>query len=393
MRQLLALAILAAFAFDSVGAQSARAESRGDRKGCGECVQDSAVRVMHRQRMRVRDHGDRIVTIARELSRVQAALHGRELSEGHRRRLQARAQQLESQLAALGMRVGLEASDQVLRDLGPALADAAARAMVAAPVEATVGAVHALPGMAARLPGWIGITLAARSTVETRDGNTYWKFFEYPQIVSVEPSSPAERAGIRQGDVLLAYDGQDVRREIAMNRVLKPGRMVRVRLRVQRGDEVREVPVKVAPVRVAWRESGPERMVAVRIDPRAPRSDGSWSYIAPDPAVPAFGARPTTAPLIALTRVSGLAGARVETISPGLGEAIGVERGILVISVTPGVPAYQSGLADGDVIIRADGREIASVHELQQLMAAADERSMRLDVSKKGKVRQVTLRW
>jgi hypothetical protein len=36
---------------------------------------------------------------------------------------------------------------------------------------------------------------------------------------------------------------------------------------------------------------------------------------------------------------------------------------------------------------------VASVHELQQLMAAADERSMRLDVSKKGKIRQVTLRW
>ncbi len=390
MRQLLTFAILAAFASDLAAAQSATTEKRTDRKVCGECLQDSAVRVMHRQRTRNRDQNDRIVSIARELNRVRAALHERELSKGHRRRLQARSQQLESQLAALGMRLGLDAGDQVLRELGPAVAEAA-RAMEA---EAAVAAAHAVPTMATRLPGWIGVTLAARSTVETRDGNTYWKFFDYPEIVSVDPSSPAERAGIRQGDVLLAYDGNDVRREIAMNRVLQPGRMVRVRLRVQRGDQVREVPVKVAPARPVWRELRPERRVTVRVNPRAPHpADGSWSLITPEPAVPAIGAMPVPRPLIAMTRISGLAGARVETITPGLGEVIGVERGILVISVTPGVPAYQSGLTDGDVILKADGREVTSVHELQQLMAAADERSMRLDVAKRGTVRQVTLRW
>ena len=385
MRQLLTAAVLLALASDLASAQSSTTEKRADRKACGECSQDSAVRVIHRQRTRNRDQSVRIVSIARELSRVRAALHERELSEGHRRRLQARSQQLESQLAALGMRLGLDASDQMLRDLGPALADAA-REMEEAAV------VHALPAIATRLPGWIGVTLAARSTVETRDGDTYWKFFDYPEIVSVDPSSPAERAGIRQGDILLAYDGNDVRREIAMNRVLQPGRMVRVRLRVQRGDEVREVPVKVAPPKSAWREASPERRVAVRIDPRDPRpAASSWSLITPEPAVPAIGAMPVPRPLIA--RINGLAGARVETITPGLAEAIGVQRGILVIAVTPGVPAYQSGLADGDVILKADGREVTSVHELQQLMAAADERSMRLDVAKKGKVRQVTLRW
>lgn len=387
MRQLLTLAVLAVLTADVAAAQSATTEKRADRKACRECSQDSAVRVMHRQRTPNRDQSDRIVSIARELSRVRAALHERELSEGHRRRLQARSQQLESQLASLGMRLGLDASDQILRDLGPALAEAAR----AVETEAAIGAVHALPSMATRLPGWIGVTLAARSTVETRDGDIYWKFFDYPEIVSVDPSSPAERAGIRQGDILLAYDGNDVRREIAMNRVLQPGRMVRVRLRVQRGDEIREVPVKVAPARIAWRQPAPERRLVVRVDPRAPHpTDGSWSLITPEPTVPAIGAMPVPRPL---TRINGLAGARVETITPGLAEAIGVERGILVISVTPGVPAYQSGLADGDVILKADGREVTSVHELQQLMAAADERSMRLDVAKRGKVRQVTLRW
>jgi serine protease Do len=83
----------------------------------------------------------------------------------------------------------------------------------------------------------------------------------------------------------------------------------------------------------------------------------------------------------------------METISPGLGEAIGVERGVLVLSVIPGVPAHESGLVDGDVILRANGRDVRSVHELRRLVAGNDRRAVTLDVARKGKVRQVTLHW
>jgi serine protease Do len=84
----------------------------------------------------------------------------------------------------------------------------------------------------------------------------------------------------------------------------------------------------------------------------------------------------------------------METITPGLGETIGVERGVLVISVPRGVPAQESGLVDGDVILKADGRDVRSVLELRRLVAAGnDGRAVKLDVARKGKVRQVTLRW
>ena len=388
MRHLAALTILTVLAAGQAGGQSATTDTRRERKPCGECAQDSAVRVIRTQRMR--SHGDRFASMARELSRVRTRLHQRELPDGERRRLERRAGQLESQLAALGIKVGVDASDQLLRELGPVLAEAR-EAMEAAAAEGAVAALHAMPAEGARLPGWIGITLAARSQVETRGDDIYWKFFDHPQIVSVDPSSPAERAGIRRGDFLLAYDGQDVRREIAMNRVLQPGRIVRIRLRAQRDDGIREVPVKVAPGRFVWREwDSKGNMVALPRTPRPP--ENAWSVVTPQPGASAIAAAPASTPLITMTRISALAGARMETITPGLGDAIGVERGVLVISVVPG-PAAESGLSDGDVILRADGRDVTSVRDLQRMMASAEEKAIRLDVARKGKVRQVTLRW
>jgi S1-C subfamily serine protease len=64
-----------------------------------------------------------------------------------------------------------------------------------------------------------------------------------------------------------------------------------------------------------------------------------------------------------------------------------------VPSVPPCVPAHEAGLVDGDVIVRADGRAVHSVHELSRVLASAGGRAVRLDVSRKGTVRQVTLRW
>ena len=394
MRFLVALVVLAPLAADPAGAQSER-ESR-PRRACEECSQDSVLRVMQRQRIRNRDQLERVNRLARELDGVRHALDdGRDLSRTDRQRLELRARRLESQLASLGMRIGFEASDQVLRDMGPAMAEAK-RAIANAMGEVSVAARAMTPeGM--QFPGWIGITLDAPCTVEARDGEVFWRFLEQPRIVSVDPSSPAERAGIRQGDVLLAYDGQDVRREIAMKRLLRPGRTVRVRVRAQRDNEVRDLPVTVAPVReLARRDWGPRAVVVRPVKPRSPQApDEPWTVIKPDPVSPPVIAvpAPTPAPFVAIHRVNGLAGAQVETISPSLGEAIGVERGILVISVARGVLADEAGLIDGDVILRADGHDVHSVHELRRVVAEKHGRAVKLDVARKGKVRQVTLRW
>jgi membrane-associated protease RseP (regulator of RpoE activity) len=398
MRRFVALITLTAMACDPAGAQSGVGESRSaPAKTCETCVQDPSVLVVRTRRTQHRDDAERLTRITRELTEVRRSLDGdRELTVTQRRRLEHRASRLESELAGVSTRLGLDAAGHVLREMRPAMAEAQ-RAMAAAVVEAAGAAAEAMPAEGIRFPGWIGITLDAPCTVEARGGDVYWRFLRHPEIVSVDPSSPAERAGIRQGDVLLAYDGQDVRREIAMNRLLQPGRTVRVRVRVRRENEVRDVAVKVAPMHVValreWAPPAASRTRGARVrTPRAPSAP--WGVIVPDPGQPAAEG-PTAPPtqIISIARFSGLAGAHMETITPGLGETIGVGRGVLVISVPPGGPAHESGLVDGDVIVKADGRSIGSVAELRRLIAGSDGRAVKLDVARKGKVRQVTLRW
>jgi membrane-associated protease RseP (regulator of RpoE activity) len=395
MRRLLGLVVLTALACDPAGAQSGTGDSRSRAKACQECAQDSSIRALHKHRVRHRDDGERLTRLSRELSRVRSALDNeRDMSAPRRQRLQLRAARLESELASVGASIGLEAAGRVLQEMRPAVAEAR-RAMAAALAEAGTVPASATPE-GVRFPGWIGITLDAPCTVEARGGDVYWRFFDHPEIVSVDPRSPAERAGIRQGDVLLAYNGQDVRREIAMNRLLQPGRTVRVRVRVRRENEVREVPVQVAPVHHrAWREWEHGSIVARPVKPRSPRPpEEAWTVV-PEPGKRVFVGGPSAvpAPMVSIARIHGLAGAHMETITPGLGEAIGVERGVLVISVPPGVPASESGLVDGDVILKADGRDVGSIYELRKLVARNDGRSVKLDVARRGKTRQVTLRW
>ncbi|MFN2565449.1 MAG: PDZ domain-containing protein [Gemmatimonadaceae bacterium] len=395
MRHVLIGAAVLALTPNLLTAQSSSGGVRTRAGACEECTQDSTLRVTRKQRVARRNNVERLTKLTHELNMVRRKLDDDgDLSARERRSLQLRARHLESQLTALGTRFSFEVAGEALKEMQPAMAEAR-RAMAAAMAEAGTVAARAVPAEGRQFRGWIGITLDAPCTVEARGGDVYWRFLEHPRIVSVDPSSPAERAGVRQGDVLLAYDGQDVRREIAMNRLLQPGRTVRVRVRVRGDNQVRDLPVKVAPAREVtvggWADAvtPPKRM-------RSPRAVAKvWPVPTPAPAPPAIGVdpHPASTPAIAFVRVNGLAGAHVETISRGLGEAIGVERGVLVLSVAPGVPAYESGLLDGDVILKADGRDVGTVHELRTAVAAADDRAVRLDVARKGKVRQVVLRW
>ena len=65
-------------------------------------------------------------------------------------------------------------------------------------------------------------------------------------------------------------------------------------------------------------------------------------------------------------------------------------------SVSDGTPASESGLQDGDVIVKAAGEAVRSVFEVRRLLSLAfdnGDRSLDLEIVRQKKGRRVVLRW
>jgi S1-C subfamily serine protease len=258
--------------------------------------------------------------------------------------------------------------------------------------------------------GWIGIVVSGAPTeIRVENNEMFMRFLSYPEIASVDPSSPAQRAGVSPGDTLMAYNGHDVRREeISMTRLLRPKSTVTVRVR--REGRVKELPVVVAetPARIKIRRDqelhdADAPWIAIRPDivlprvPLAPNAPTAARAIAPAPARP-FGSTPVIAPLPPVFGVapSGVAGAQVVTVSETMKRSLGLPAGVLVTTVPVGSPAGESGLEEGDVILQVGTQPVRTVFEMRQMVQRAAEdgvRSIVLDLRRGKDRRTVTLRW
>jgi serine protease Do len=258
--------------------------------------------------------------------------------------------------------------------------------------------------------GWIGIDISGPAREpRVENGDLIIRYLAHPAIVSVEPNSPAERAGLEPSDTLIAYDGYDLRdSDVPITRLLTPNR--RVMVRVRRDGRTMNVPVRIAdvPSRIRLRREmsveiappPPTSLPSVAFPrlPAAPRGSMPMPVPATALAPPAPASVPAAVPRVAFgfSGASGVAGAQLVTITEGLGRAFGVRRGVLVTYAPASSPAYQSGLRDGDVITRAAGQELRTVADLRaQVAAAADngEHSLALELVRAKKARAGKLSW
>jgi len=273
-----------------------------------------------------------------------------------------------------------------------------------------------MPNEDAVLKGWIGINVeGVQFPPRIRDGEVFLRYFEYPKILTVDANSPAARAGILKGDVLVAYDGDDVRqKEINLTQLLRPQHEVRVT--VDRDGDRRDYPVLVerAPASLLARrmESGviqfndsipaPRTLSMTRrggFGGRAttPEPGARAGRLLPFPEVDTIATpMPSAAPRVFMFRTFGdaLVGAQTAVVDQELGENFGVEAGVLLTHVADPSPARSSGLKSGDVIVRADGEDVTSVPQLRRIInAAGDERRVELKVVRSRRTIPITLRW
>jgi peroxiredoxin len=104
--------------------------------------------------------------------------------------------------------------------------------------EAGRGSVSQPQARAKNGPGWLGVELAKREGVE-------------PGVLirAVMHGSPAERAGLSAGDVVLSVDGANVGRPIELHDlIVSAGANQRVSMGVLRGDTTRLFAVELEPV-------------------------------------------------------------------------------------------------------------------------------------------------
>jgi serine protease Do len=352
----MALALAPLGAASARARQAARAPVRSHTQICinGQCTEDTSRVVV----LRLMDKVDSLKRIYLD----------KPITPDERERMAEQMSDWIRQLTDLSqnaMVLGLQQADEATR-----------QAMNDAAVAQRLYRVRVMPRMTADAApkGWIGFTTAGAPLEDVRDGEYYVQFLDYPEVETVEPASPAERAGIVHGDVLVSFNGQDVTsRAISMTRLLRPDH--KIILRMERNGQPREFAVVVA--------KAPQNYVS-RIDdftaPRAPDALGAATpSVAPAPAAVYFPKAPTppggvvragSSVSFNFEDAAGVAGASMSTLNADFARNLhlGVDHGVLVINAPSGTPAAEAGLRNADVIVKVGGQDVATVRELRRAL-------------------------
>lgn len=170
------------------------------------------------------------------------------------------------------------------------------------------------------------------------------------RIDDVGEGSPAEKAGLKEGDVVVQFDGERVRSARQFTRLVQEtpeGRSVK--MAILRGGQNQTL------------EATPENRSTFRWDPEdLPRR---FDFRIPDPGFRFPVSR-------------GRLGVTVQSLTPELEEYFGAKNGgVLVSSVTRDSPAAKAGLKAGDVITSINGDRVADSGDLVRELndATSDE--------------------
>lgn len=246
--------------------------------------------------------------------------------------------------------------------------------------------------------GWVGFNAQGpKQQIVTDDGEQV-TYFAYPSIISVDPNSPADRAGIVPGDVLIAFNGTDVvGHEFNLTRLFVPEKKVGVTVR--RDGETKDYSLEVVrppqPV-----ESRRLEFSKIPMPPMAPAPPGAVRVEIPEAEARRMSASVRVRGVMSPTRVSllitphGVLGANVSPVGADLAKVLKLEKGVLVNEVPETSPAYKSGVRVGDVIVSASGQAVTTLSELQdQVLSRFGDRSIVLQVVRNHKPTKLTVTW
>src|SRR6478735_12068481 len=223
--------------------------------------------------------------------------------------------------------------------------------IAAQPTPQPEAASHQVPGYfyAAAGRSYLGVDI--RDVTTDRMAALKLKEERGVEITMVDADAPAGKAGLREHDVILDFNGTAVESEEQIRRLIRevpPGRTVT--LGISRDGTPMKINVQLAD----------HGTVVAQAAPRV---------IIPTPRVREFPRNGMDLPFQIQT-YSSVLGVQTESLTRQLGEYFGVKdgEGVLVRSVEKGSAAEKAGLKAGDVIVRADNEKLTDRTDLSHIL-------------------------
>jgi serine protease Do len=195
--------------------------------------------------------------------------------------------------------------------------------------------------------GWLGVVIQNM----TPDMAQYFGMEEAKGVVvaQVIKGGPADAAGMRQGDIILTLNAQEVETSAAFSRSvaeLRPGEEIKLGI-IREGKE-RTLPVTIGKMPEEQAKEEPEA---------APTEHGE-----------------------------GRLGFTVQNLTPQIARAIGLspnETAVVVSEVVPGSPADDAGLEAGDVIREVNRQPVSSLEQFRNAVQKRKGQGMLFLVQRK----------
>ena len=202
------------------------------------------------------------------------------------------------------------------------------------------------------------------------------------EVSSVAADSPAERSGLREGDIVVTYRGERVQgyqhfarlvRETPVGRsvelgLVRDGQRTTLQVEIGEREGMRSVNETIAMV-AKQLESMKDRIGTARTHDGAerPRSQSKFAL-------------DFDFPQVRMNARNRLLGTDLESLDGQLAEFFGVQRGVLVRHVRSGSMAEMAGLQAGDVIVSVAGEQVDRPSDVGKLATAAENRLVEVEI-------------
>lgn len=199
-------------------------------------------------------------------------------------------------------------------------------------------------------------------------------------VKGVQDGTPAAKAGLKAGDVIVKFDGETVRGTAHLRRLVEETPVGRpVSIEVTRGAAKETLTATLEHGRGSRTEMEGEGPWADMVPPRMPEPPE-----APEPPeMPGFTFHHHGAP--GGPRKLGI---RFQEISGQLAQyfRLSSEEGILVVHVDTDSPAAKAGMKAGDVVLKIDGKNVIDEEDLRRAVDGLESgKDASLTVQREGK--------